>query len=330
MKYFFHKIGLINSNLFSFLIIISLLLIQQNKSLYLNSGIKSLNKFLYYGRIKIFEEQIEYNKCSLNQGPVCYFSDKNYAKNFLIENNENTEINIINKQWVEILKKIKEYNIEKIKKNIIYLASNYISKYFTEIDEEQNPKNQILNLLLTFDSFDVDTIKGDIYLEEKMGKIIYNEQIIADIKGKLLLKYDKDLSEKSLISQYKDYPKTTYGVIESDDISISFGGRLFIVNYFYIKGHDEISKFEPINFYGYLEDKIVYGYTYTDNKKRNEKWLKVTFPELIAIDLLIVSGMYDIDNISFSFPNQIKVDENEVYSMYNYNKKQILVEDDEI
>ena len=39
-----------------------------------------------------------------------------------------------------------------------------------EIDEEQNPKNEILNLLLTFDSFDVDTIKGDIYLEEKMGK----------------------------------------------------------------------------------------------------------------------------------------------------------------
>ena len=99
----------------------------------------------------------------------------------------------------------------------------------------------------------------------------------------------------------------------------------FDVNYFYIKGHDEFSKYEPLNFFGYLDDKLIYGYTYTDNKKRNEKWLKVTFPELIVIDNLVVSGMYDIDNISFTFPNQINVDQNEVYSMYNYGTKSKII-----
>ena len=329
MKYFFHKIKF-NSHLFFSLIIISLLLIQQNKSLYLNSAIKSINKFLYYSRMEIFEEQNKYNKCSLNQGPDCYFSDKKYASNFIIENEENSEINLINKQWVEILKKIQKNNIEKLKNNINYLTSNYISKYSKEIDEEQNPKNQILNLLLTFDSFDVDTIKGDIYLEERMGKIIYNEQIIADIKGKLLLKYDKDISEKDLKNKYQDYPSTTYGVIESDFITISFKGKLFSVNFFYIKGHDEYSKYEPINFYGYLNDQMVYSYTYTDNKKRNEKWLKVGFPDNIIVDKLIVSGMYDIDNISFNFPSVINVDVNEIYNMYNYKNIKILVSNDDI
>jgi hypothetical protein len=325
MKYFLQK-NFLYHNIFIYIII---LLIQTQKSLYIESGIKTFNKFLYYSRFQTFEEQNKFKTCSFNQGPNCYFNDINYSKNYYIENDSNNEKEI-NKQWIEICSKIPDNKVNIIQKNLQAMTSNYITKYSKEIDEEQNPKNEILNLLLTFDSFDVDTIKGDIYLEEKMGKIIYNEQIIADIKGKLLLKYDKDISEKKLRNLYKDYPSTTYGVIESENISISFGGRLFIVNYFYIKGHDEFSKYEPLNFFGYLDDKLIYGYTYTDNKKRNEKWLKVTFPELIVIDNLVVSGMYDIDNISFTFPNQINVDQNEVYSMYNYGTKSKIIEDDEI
>ena len=183
---------------------------------------------------------------------------------------------------------------------------------------------------MTFDDFDVDTIKHDIYLEEKMGKIIYNEQIIADIKGKLLLKYDKDISENHLKVIYKDYPSTTYGVIQSDYITISFKGKLFSINFLYIKAHDEFSKYLPINFFGYLEDNLVYSYTYIDNKKRNEKWLKVGFPDNIVVDKLMISGGYDIDNISFNFPNTINVDTNKIYSMYNYKNIKILVSNEDI
>ena len=48
----------------------------------------------------------------------------------------------------------------------------------------------------------------------------------------------------------------------------------------------------------------MFSYTYTDDKKRKEKWVKATFPAFIAIDKLILSGPYDIDNISFTFPNK--------------------------
>ena len=299
-------------------------------SIYLPSGIKTLNKFLYQSRMAKYVDQNEDKKCSLSDGPNCYFTEKNYIKHYILTKNENNKNEKINNEWVKLYSKIPKNKYQEILQKLEFNTSNYIKTYSNESDEEQNPKNEIINLLMTFDSFDVDTIKGDIYLEERMGKIIYNEQIIADIKGKLLLKYDKDISEKDLKNKYQDYPSTTYGVIESDFITISFKGKLFSVNFFYIKGHDEYSKYEPINFYGYLNDQMVYSYTYTDNKKRNEKWLKVGFPDNIIVDKLIVSGMYDIDNISFNFPSVINVDVNEIYNMYNYKNIKILVSNDDI
>ena len=301
-----------------------------NQAIYLPSGIKSLNKFLYYSRISTFVKQNDSKKCSLIDGPNCYFTERDYVKHYLLTKNENNKNENINNEWIKLYSRIQKNEYKNILQKLELNNSNYINTYSNQIDEEQNPKNSIVNLLMTFDDFDVDTIKRDIYLEEKMGKIIYNEQIIADIKGKLLLKYDKDISENHLKVIYKDYPSTTYGVIKSDYITISFRGKLFSINFLYIKAHDEFSKYLPINFFGYLEDNLVYSYTYIDNKKRNEKWLKVGFPDNIVVDKLMISGGYDIDNISFNFPNTINVDTNKIYSMYNYKNIKILVSNEDI
>ena len=309
---------------------IFLFFIYNNQAIYLPSGIKSLNKFLYHTRVTKYVEQNKDKICSLSDGPNCFFTEKDYTKHYILTKNENNKNNKINNDWVKLYSQIPKNEYKEILQKLEFNTSNYINTYSKQSDEEQNPKNELVNLLMTFDAFDEDTIKGDIYLEEKMGKIIYNEEIIVDIKGKLLLKYDKEKPEKDIKLKYQDYPSTTYAVIESDFISISFRGKLFSINYLYIKGHDEFSKYEPINFFGYLDDKLVYSYTYTDNKKRNEKWLKVGFPENIVVDKLMISGMYDIDNISFNFPNVINVDVNEIYSMYNYKNIKILVSNDDI
>lgn len=301
-----------------------------NQAIYLPSGIKSLNKFLYHSRLTKYVEQNKDKICSLSDGPNCYFTEKDYTKHYILTKNENNKNEKINNDWVKLYSKINTNEYQNILNKLEFNTSNYINTYSNQIDEEQNPKNEIVNLLMTFDDFDEDTIKGDIYLEEKMGKIIYNQQIIADISGKLLLKYEKDLSEKHLKTRYLDYPSRTYGFIESEFITISFRGKLFSINFLYIKGHDEISKYEPINFFGYLNEQLVYSYTYTDNKKRNEKWLKLGFPDNIVVDKLMISGMYDIDNISFNFPSVINVDTNEIYTMYNYKNIKILVSNDDI
>ena len=311
-------------------IYIFFIFISKFNSIYLRSGIKVFNKFLYHSRMSKYVEQNKDKICSLSDGPNCFFTEKIYTKHYILTKNENNKNSRINNDWVKLYSLIpkNEYQIylQKLELN----TSKYINSYSNLTDEEQNPKNEIVNLLMTFDTFDVDTIKGDIYLEEKMGKIIYNEKIIADIQGKLLLKYDKDKSEEKFKYLYQDYPSTTYGVIESEFITISFRGKLFSVNFFYIKGHDEYSKYEPINFYGYLGEQLVYSYTYTDNKKRNEKWIKVAFPENIIVDKIIVSGKYDIDNISFNFPSIINVDTNEIYNMYNYKNIKILIKNEDI
>ena len=309
---------------------IFLFFIYNNQAIYLPSGIKSLNKFLYHTRVTKYVEQNKDKICSLSDGPNCYFTEKDYTKHYILTKNENNKNNKINNDWVKLYSQIPKNEYKEILQKLEFNTSNYINTYSKQSDEEQNPKNELVNLLMTFDAFDEDTIKGDIYLEEKMGKIIYNEEIIVDIKGKLLLKYDKEKPEIDIKLKYQDYPSTTYAVIESDFISISFRGKLFSINYLYIKGHDEFSKYEPINFFGYLDDKLVYSYTYTDNKKRNEKWLKVGFPESIVVDKLMISGMYDIDNISFNFPNVINVDVNEIYSMYNYKNIKILISNEDI
>ena len=300
------------------------------KSIYISSGIKSFNKFLYYSRISKYSEQNIDKICSISDGPNCFFTEKEYIKHYMLTRNENNINDKINNAWVKLYSKIPKNEYKDILEKLEFNTSNYINTYSNQIDEEQNPKNEIINLLMTFDTFDVDTLKGDIYLEEKMGKIIYNENVIADIKGKLLLKYDNDKSENDLKNKIQDYPTNTYGVIESDFITISFRNKLFSVNFFYIKGHDEYSKYEPINFYGYLNDQLVYSYTYTDNKKRKEKWLKVGFPDKILVDKLLVSGTYDIDNISFHFPNSVNVDANEIYNMYNYKNIKTLVKNEDI
>ena len=300
-----------------------------NICIYLPSGIKSLNKFLYYSRITQYYQQNKTKTCSISEGPNCFFTEKDYVNHYMQTDNENKNEKTDN-EWAKLYSKISKFEYKKIMHNFLNYTTNYVNLYSNEIDKEQNPKNEILKILMTFDDFNDDTFRKDIYLEEKMGNIFFNEEIIGSINGKLRLSYDKDLSEKELNLKYKDYPSTTYGIIESKYVSISFRGKLFICNFLYIKAHDKSSQSESIYFYGYIGEQLMFSYIYTDNHKRKEKWLKVTFPVFISVDRLVLSGPYDIDNISFTFQNIINVDQNEIYSKYNYKNIKVLISNEDI
>ena len=68
----------------------------------------------------------------------------------------------------------------------------------------------------------------------------------------------------------------------------------------------------------------------TDNVQDYQKVYSDYNVETIIVDKLLISGTYDIDNISFNFPNNINVDTNEIYSMYNYRNIKILVKNEDI
>ena len=132
-----------------------------------------------------------------------------------------------------------------------------------------------------------------------MEKERKEQEIILEIKGKLKLSYDKDESEAHLQVLYMDYPLNTYGSIESKFISISFQGKFFLCDYVYIKAHNKKDRKESIYFLGYIGNRAIFSQSYTDNKKRNEKWLKLGLQTTFPINLLVISGPYDIDNFSF-------------------------------
>lgn len=287
-----------------------------NFCIYLNSGINTLNKFLYRSRISTYNKQNTINVCSLKDGPNCYYVENKNIKHYLKINNE-----IIN-EWANFFSKIPK---EKYKESLINYGISYNNLYSNKIDIEQNPQKKLLNILMTFDD---ETTKKDMYLKE-LTSVFYNEKLIAHFEGQLRLSKDENI-EKDVILKYGNYPSQLFGIIESKYISISFRDKLFICNYCYIKAHNEESKNEEISFIGSLSDKILYGYTYTDNKERKEKWLRVNFPEKIIIDKLIISGPYDIDNISFTFSYKINVDEKEIYYMYNHKKMDILIENENL
>ena len=341
--------------------------------IYLPSGINSLNKFLYLSRISKYNNQTKTATCSLSDGPNCYFTENRYTKNYIQTNNENKN-NTINNEWVKFYSKIPENNYKNILHNLSKYSLKYINSTLQKSDKEQNPKNQELNILMTFDD---STTKKDMYLE-RLTNIFYNEKLIADFQGKLKLSkddnppekpkdlksanypsklygaiesdyvsisfrgkffvcnycfikahYDDNTPEKPKDLKSSNYPSKLYGTIESDYVSISFRGKFFVCNYCFIKAHNDDNT-EEIQFYGYLGEKLVFGYSYTDDKKGKEKWILVTFPEKITIDKFVISGPYDIDNISFTFQYKINADPYEVYYNYNHLKKADLIENNDI
>ena len=306
-------------------ILFFIIIFQLNHAIYISSGLKTLNRFLFSSRFKKYYYQNKIKTCSINDGPNCYFTERKYVNNY----NQFKSDDGINDKWANFYNKTDNNDYEKILNLFNIDIKRYFGKYSNQIDKNQNSQGKVFKYLLSFDYFDKFTLKGDIYMNEKLSEIFYNQEIILDITGKLKLSYDKDISEDYLRTINKDYPSTTFGIIESKFIRISFRGKAFICSYLYIKAQNEKSKSEQIHFYGYIGNNLVYNYNYQDNKKRNEKWLKVYFPNPTPINILVISGPYDIDNIFFTFLNK-KYDESNLYNSYNHKLKQEIIVDEDV
>ena len=291
------------------------------KCLYISSGLDTLHNFLYLSRISKYYNQSKKETCSLLDGSDCYFIENKYIKNIL-----STKYGLkIGQEWFNLYSKIENFNYKDILYQLSQKTSNYIESYSDKIDKEQNPKDDKLFIVMTFDD---ETTKPEMYLHE-LRATFYNEKLIAKFEGKLRLS-NKHQDKSSNKEKIGDYPDKLYGIIESDSISISFKGKLFLFTSLYIRAKDEKSKSEKINFYGYVGDQIVYGYSYSDSSRKERNWLKVLSHTNIPADKLVISGPYEIDNIHFTFYYETNVDFNDIYDMNNYRITKKLIDDDEI
>ena len=300
--------------------IILIFFLIKNECLYVPSGMNSLNNFIYLTRLYKFYKQSIAKSCSLTDASNCYFTENNYIKNIPLSNIDS----IINNDWIKIYSQMEDYDYEELLYELTNKTSNYIDLYTNSNDTEQHPDSDKLSIIMTFDD---ETTKPEMYLDQLTG-IFYNEKLVANFEGKL--KLSNKYQEKPKTNKISNFPSKLYGIIESEFVTISFQGKLFLFVSVYIRAHAEENKSDNINFYGYLGNKIVYAYSYTDQSRKDRNWLKVLSHTNLLADKLIISGPYDIDNIEFTFEYETNIEISEIVSM-NIDKKTFkLINDDEI
>ena len=300
-------------------------------SSYLPSAINQFNNFIYSNRMKTFTIQNYTKKCSMNKGPNCYFTENiinsKGEKDIDILNNDNDQdLNQIldyKKEWESLYSKSKElgyFNIYNEINTYLYTYKKYISP---QNDSEQIPPQINLYLSLTFESYDDITINGDIYAYPSKPINFFTEIIYIEIYGKLRLQYGKDLNIKNQMR----YPTKTFGIIESSNLNIKLGGKLFICEYFFFRTRDE--NIYKMNIEGYLGNQKVFTISKEINYMNKKVWIKTPLPNK-EIDRLLLPGGIDVDNFKFVIPT-IKQYDITVQFHHNYNQRiKNLVEDNDI
>ena len=299
-------------------------------SSYLPTGLIQLNHFIYLDRMKIFSIQDFTKQCSLNMGPNCYFTENirniNYHKDNLqkIIDKINLSDDIdFQKEWMEVYDK---------SKNSYYLTAyneidSYISKYKKYIspktDSQQIPPTINLYLSLTFESYDDITIKGDTYALSSKIIRYYTENINLEIIGKLRLSYGEDLKLKNQMR----YPSKTFGIVESSNLTIKLGGKIFICEYFYLRIKKE--NINKINISGFLGISTVFSIQKDIKTLEKNEWNKINLPNK-EIDRLLLPGGIEVDNFRFVMETL-----NQYYITVQFHKNQNeriknLVEDSDI
>ena len=301
--------------------------INENISSYLPIGLNQFNNYIYSNRMKIFIVQNETKKCSLHNGPNCY-----YVENKIMSNNDNGENNgnsnnknlDYKKEWINIYSKSNELSFLNIYKEITTNTLKYKNYISPKNDTEQVPQPTNLYLSLTFESYDDITIKGDTYAYPSKTINFFTEMIYIEIIGKLRLQYGEDLQLKNQMR----YPCKTFGIIESSNLNIKLGGKKFICEYFYLRSrNDNIYK---VSIEGYFGNKKIFSVSKEINYANKKSWLKVTLPPNSEIDRLVLPGGIDVDNFKFVIPTLKQFDITAQFHANRNKRTKILVEDSDI
>lgn len=323
-------------NKFFFLIVLiklAILIININgyMSSYLPSGINQFNNFIYSNRMKTFTFQNYTKKCSMSKGPNCYFTEniinsKDEKEIDILNNNNDQDLNQIldyKKEWASLYSKSKELGYLNTYNEIITYLYTYKKYISLKNDSEQFPPPVNLYLSLTFESYDDITINGDIYAYPSKPINFFTETIYIEIYGKLRLQYGKDLN----IKNHMRYPTKTFGIIESSNLNIKLGGKLFICEYFFFRTRNE--NIYKMNIEGYLGNKKVFTISKEINYMNKKVWIKTPLPNK-EIDRLLLPGGIDVDNFKFVIATKKQYDIT-VQFYHNYNQRiKNLVEDNDI
>ena len=263
-----------------------------------------------------YYKQKKFHKCSLNDGPICFFTDNYYPKkNYLTDND--IFINFLNlpknKSEFNYNKNITIYNV---KRQLLLKTLEYSNEFqnFKKNKNELNPLN--IGFILTFESYDEETKKKNIYLyKEKVLNYKYTKLIINFI-GKVILTYAKEDYTKSFFD--KDYPKGTYGIIESDYFEVLFNIPMTL-EYLYIRNHKYNGVSRKIYIQFFIQGNLISSVSMEVFKNKDNSWNKIVIPAGISFTRMRIPGGYEIDNLKFT--SKIMEQYNVDIHFYGFNKE---------
>ena len=233
----------------------------------ISEGYHYFDIFYYRDLYKSFINQKKDNKCSIDDGPSCY-----YIKN----KNEN-----------EIISELKQYfpNQESFIKDSpenIYTKLKETIKQIRDKDDKEVEEDvysfdtpYMVQLYLTFESYDEKTKYADIYAPETIDNQYENGRLTLTISGKLRLsqKNAEKYESKIVSSLREEGPKKTYAYVESKEVIFKFSSKSSIIS-LYIKKNKFNTKNKNFYLYGYRN-----GHKQIITKVENvpsDKWVKVT------------------------------------------------------
>ena len=233
---------------FVYLIFIIFLSDKNINSTLIREGYHFFDIFYYKDIYKDFIKQKNNNKCTIDEGPNCYFLPKNKTE-------ISYDLKDIFPENDSFLKDEPENIYKKIKEQTQLISNKDIDSLEEKLYSFDSPL--VMSLFLTFESYDEKTRINDIYSPETIDTQFDVGRLTLTILGKLRIsqKNAKLYESPNYPLETKDEkPKGSYAFVESKEVLIKFNSKAMISS-LYIKRNNYNTKNKPFYLYGYKGEK---------------------------------------------------------------------------
>ena len=252
----------------------------------ITEGYHFFDVFYYRDMYKNYLKQKRENKCSLDEGPICFY----------IQSKNESEIQLELKNIFPENNNLEKYPLEDIYFKLKNTTKLYTEKETSTIEDEvfQFDSPYVMTLLLTFESYDEKTSLGDIYAPETIDTPFELGRVTLTIIGKLRLSQKNSKHFESTVISKEEKPQRTYAFVESKEVIIKFNLKSTIGSLF-IKKNKYNENNKSFFLYGYKN-----GNKYVITKIQNVpsiEWIRVSGDGKKYESIGLIRG-FDYDNIS--------------------------------
>ena len=270
----------------SILILYFSLFININATL-ISEGYHFFDTFYYKDMYKDFIKQKKSNKCSIEEGPNCFYIKGKNEQEF------QKDLNTIFHDNDLSVKESPEEIFSKLKATSKLINNKEDDVIDEDVYSFDSP--YVMSLQVTFESFDEMTKNGDIYSPETIDTPFEIGRITLTIVGKLRLsqKNTKQFEIPGEIRMKEDRPRGTYAFVESKEVFVKFNSKSTFVS-LYIKKNSFNKDNKPFFLYGYKNGKknLI---TKVQNVPSNQ-WIKISGDGKKYDSIGLIRG-FDFDNI---------------------------------